>query len=145
LRRGDEELYHLVTDGYLLLFLPLVADLLPQLALVPKDAEGEPVPLDSLDELIIRHPDGRELKVWEAVMIYASAQASGQDGVPQIPGYYADTAGRITKVWTFPLLGWLLLIVAAVVGGIAYLLVRRRRRRVARDTGPAGAGANQAP
>ena len=145
LRRGDEELYHLVTDGYLLLFLPLVADLLPQLALVPKNAEGEPVPLDSLDELIIRHPDGRELKVWEAVMMYASAQPSGEDGVPQIPDYYANTAGRITKVWTFPLLGWLLLILAAIVAGIAYLLVRRRRRRIARDTGPTGSGANQAP
>jgi 2',3'-cyclic-nucleotide 2'-phosphodiesterase (5'-nucleotidase family) len=134
MRRGDQELYHLVANGYLVLFLPLVTDFLPQLGIVPKNADGEPVPLDRLDELIIRHPDGRELKVWEAVMIYAAAQAPGANGVPQIPDYYADVAGRITRVWTFPLLGWLLLILAAIVAGIVYLVVRRRRHRIARNT-----------
>jgi len=136
LKRGDEELYHLVVDAYLLLFLPLVTDVLPQLEIVPKNADGEPVPLDRIDELIIRHPDGRELKVWEAVTIYAAAQAAGGDGVPQIPAYYAGVAGRITKVWTFPLVGWLLLILAAVVAGIIYLILRRRKRRISRDTTP---------
>ena len=133
LRRADEELYHLVTDAYLLLFLPLVTDILPHLAVVPKNADGEPVPLDKIEELVIRHRDGRELKVWEAVLIYLSAQASGADVVPQIPVYYAGVAGRITKVWTFPLLGWLLLILAAIVGGIIYLVVRRRRHRISRN------------
>jgi len=142
LGRGDEELYHLVANGYLMLFLPLVTDLLPQLGVVPKNADGEPVPLDRIDELIIRHPDGRELKVWEAVLIYAAAQASGADGVPQIPAYYEDIAGRITKVWTFPLAGWLLLILAAVVAGIIYLVFRRRKRRISRDTMPAKPTAN---
>jgi hypothetical protein len=108
--------------------------LLPQLGVVPKNADGEPVPLDRIDELIIRHPDGRELKVWEAVQIYAAAQPSGADGVPQIPAYYEDIAGRITKVWTFPLAGWLLLILAAIVGGIIYLVFRRRKHRISRDT-----------
>ena len=130
LRRGDQRLYHVVTDGYLLLFLPLVTDILPQLEVMPKNADGEPVPLDRMDELIIHHPDGRELKVWEAVMIYAAAQASGSDGVPQVPDYYEDIAGRITRVWTFPLAGWLLLILAAFLAGIVYLIVRRRKRRV---------------
>jgi 5'-nucleotidase/UDP-sugar diphosphatase len=133
LRRGDQQLYHVVTDAYLLLFLPLVTDMLPQLALVPKNADGEPVPLERADELIIRHPDGTELKVWEAVMIYAAAQASGPDGIPRIPGYYQDAAGRITKVWTFPLVGWLLLILAAAVAGIIYVIVRRRKRRTSRE------------
>ena len=134
LRRGDQQLYHVVTDAYLLLFLPLVTDMLPQLALVPKNTDGEPVPLDRADELIIRHPDGSELKVWEAVMIYAAGQASGTDGVPQIPDYYQDIGGRITRVWTFPLVGWLLLILAAVVAGIIYLIVRKRNRRISRET-----------
>ncbi|MGB5926202.1 MAG: bifunctional UDP-sugar hydrolase/5'-nucleotidase [Dehalococcoidia bacterium] len=136
LRRGDEQLYQLVTDAYLLLFLPLVTDILPQLEVVLKNADGEPVPLDRIDELIIHHPDGRELKVWEAVVIYAAAQASGADGVPQIPAYYEDIAGRITEVWTFPLVGWLLLVLAAVVAGIIYLILRRRKRRISRDTTP---------
>ena len=142
LGRGDEELYHLVVNGYLLLFLPLVTDLLPQLEVVAKNADGEPVPTDRLDELIIRHPDGSELKVWEAVVMYALAQGSGVDGIPQISGYYADVAGRITKVWTFPLLGWLLLILAAIVGGIIYLILRRRKRRISRDTIPIKPTAN---
>jgi 5'-nucleotidase/UDP-sugar diphosphatase len=138
LGRGDEELYHLVTNGYLLLFLPLVTDLLPQLEVVAKNADGEPVPMDRLDELIIRHPDGSELKVWEVVVMYALAQGSGADGIPQISGYYANVAGRITKVWTFPLLGWLLLILAAIVAGIIYLILRRRKSRISRDAMPTG-------
>jgi hypothetical protein len=142
LGRGDEELYHLVVNGYLLLFLPLVTDLLPQLEVVAKNADGEPVPTDRLDELIIRHPDGTELKVWEAVVIYAAGQPSGPDGVPQIPDYYAGAAGRVTKVWTFPLLGWLLLILAAVVAGMVYLVLRRRKHRISRDTMPTKPTAN---
>jgi hypothetical protein len=138
LKRGDGEFYHMVGDAYLLLFLPLVTDLLPQLEVVPKNADGEPVPLDRIDELIIHHPDGRELKVWEAVVIYAAAQASGADGVPEIPDYYAGVAGRITEVWTFPLLGWLILILAAIVSGIIYLVLRRRKRRISSGTVPTG-------
>jgi len=136
LKRGDEELYNLVTDAYLLLFLPLVTDMLPQLEIVPKNADGEPVPLDRIDELIIHHADGRELKVWEAVVIYAAAQLSGEGGVPQIPDYYAGIGGRITKVWTFPLLGWLLLILAVIAAVIIFLVFRRRKHKNSKDTIP---------
>ena len=135
IKRGDEQLYHLVTDAYLLFFLPLVTDILPQLKVVPKNADGEPVPLDRIDELIIHRADGRELKVWEAVVVYA-AQLSGEGGISQIPDYYAGVAGRITKVWTFPLVGWLLLILAVIVAGIIYLVFRRRKHRVSRSTIP---------
>jgi len=129
LKHGDEELYHLVTNAYLLLFLPLVTDMLPQLEIVPKNADGEPVPLDRIDELIIRHADGRELKVWETVVIYAAAQLPRVDGIPRIPDYYEGVAGRITRVWTFPLLGWLILILAAIVAGIIFLVFRRRKHK----------------
>jgi len=129
LKRGDEELYNLVTDVYLLLFLPLVTDMLPQLEVVPKNADGEPVPLESLDELIVHHADGRELKVWEAVVSYAAAQLPGVDGVPQIPDYYEGVAGRINKTWTFPLVGWLLLILAVTGAGIVFLFLRRRKHK----------------
>ena len=128
LERGDQKLYHAVTDGYLLLFLPLVTELMPQLSVIPKNANGEPIPMDRIDELIVHHPDGRELKVWEAVVMYASAQAPGADGIPEIPDYYSSVAGRINKVWTFPLIGWLVLILVLIVGGIIYLVFRRRKR-----------------
>jgi 5'-nucleotidase/UDP-sugar diphosphatase len=136
LERGDKELYHLVTNAYLLLFLPLVTDMLPQLELVPKYADGEPVPPDRIDELIIRHADGRELKLWEAVEIYAAAQPLGENGIPQVPDYYSGVGGRITKVWTFPLIGWLLSILVVIITAIIYLVVRRRKRRNSQDTIP---------
>jgi len=125
LKRGDEKLYHLVTDAYILLFLPMVTDMLPQVEIVPKNADGEPVPLERLDELIIHHADGRELKVWEAVVIYAAAQLSGVDEVPRIPDYYEGVAGRINKTWTFPL------ILAIIVAGIVFLAFRRRKHKKA--------------
>jgi len=136
LERGDKELYHLVTNAYLLLFLPLVTDMLPQLEIVPKYADGDSVPPDRLDELIIRHADGRELKLWEAVEIYAAAQPPGEDCIPQVPDYYSGVGGRITKVWTFPLIGWLLSILVVIITAIIYLVVRRRKRRNSEHTIP---------
>ena len=136
LERGDKELYHLVTNAYLLLFLPLVTDMLPQLEVAPKNADGEPVPPDRIDELIIRHADGRELKLWEAVLIYAAAQPLGEDGEPQIPDYYSGVRGRITKVWTFPLIGWLLSILVIIITAIIYLIIRRRKHRNPEDNVP---------
>jgi len=133
---GDEKLYHVVTDAYLFCFLPIVRDTLPQLEVVPKNADGEPVSVDRIDELMLRHPDGRELKVWEAALIYARAQASGGNGVPQMPDYYAGAAGRITKVQRLPVVGRLVLIPAAVAAGINYLILRRKKRRTSRDTMP---------
>ena len=129
LKRGDEQLYHLVTDAYVLLFLPVVTAMLPQLEMVPKNADGEPVSLERIDELIVRHADGRELKIWEAVATYATTQPPRGDGIPHIPDYYRDTAGRINKTWTFPLVGWLVLMLAAAAAAIVVLLIRRRKHR----------------
>jgi len=131
LERGDEKLYHVVTDGYILLFFPLVTDVLPQLAVVPKNADGEPVPPERFDELIVYQDDGTELKVWEAVVSYAAAQLPGVDGIPRIPDYYEGVAGRINKTWAFPLVGWLLLILAFIVAGIVFLVFRRRKHKKA--------------
>ena len=121
-------MYHVVTDAYLLYFVPMVSELHPWLEVVPKNAEGEPVPLDRIDELIVRHADGRELKVWEAVVSYAAAQPAGADGLPRIPDYYSDTTGRITQTRSFPFIGWLILLLAVVVT-VTVLFIRRRRLR----------------
>ena len=129
LRRGDRKMYHVVTDAYLLHFLPMVTDLLPWLEIVPKNADGEPVPLDRIDELIVRHADGRELKVWEAVVSYAASQPAGPDGLPRISDYYSDTAGRITRTRSFPLIGWLILLPAVVTATVLFLRHRRLRHK----------------
>jgi 5'-nucleotidase/UDP-sugar diphosphatase len=131
LKRGDEKLYHVVTDAYILFVSSRVSDMLPQVEVVPKNADGEPVPPERFDELIVHQADGTELKVWEAVMIYAAAQPPGVDGIPQIPDYYEGVAGRINKTWTFPLVGWLLLIAAVIVAGIVFLVFRRRKHKKA--------------
>ena len=143
LRRGDPKMYHVVTDAYLLYFLPGVKELLPRLEIVPKNADGQPVPLNRIDELIVRHADGRELKVWEAVVSYAAAQPAGRDGLPRIPDYYSDTAGRIVRVRTLPYIGWFVLLLAAVSAGVVLLLLRRRRRRIAQRTSRAQATGSQ--
>jgi 5'-nucleotidase/UDP-sugar diphosphatase len=129
LKRGDEKLYHVVTDAYILFVSSRVTDMLPQVEVVPKNADGEPVPPERFDELIVHQADGTELKVWEAVVIYAAAQLPGVDGIPLIPDYYEGVAGRINKTWTFPLVGWLILILAVIVAGIVFMVVRRRRHK----------------
>jgi len=136
INREDQKLYHVVTDAYILHFLPMVKSRLPRLAVVPKNAEGEPVPPEKFDELIVHQADGRELKVWEAVAIYAAAQPAGVNGTPQIPNYYDGVDGRINKTWTFPWIGWLLLILVAIAAGIAFLVVRRRKHRRAVTQNP---------
>jgi 2',3'-cyclic-nucleotide 2'-phosphodiesterase (5'-nucleotidase family) len=131
LKRGDEKLYHVVTDAYILHFFSMAKDILPQLEIVPKNADGEPVPPERFDELIVHHADGRELKVWEAMVSYAAAQLPGVDGIPLIPDYYEGVVGRINTTWTFPLLGWLLLILAVIVAVIIFLVFRIRKHKKA--------------
>jgi hypothetical protein len=131
LERGDERLYHVVTDGYLLHFFSMAKNILPELEVVPKNADGEPVPPERFDELMVHQADERELKVWEAVAMYAAAQTPGVDGIPQISDYYEGIAGRVNKTWTFPWIGWLLLILAVIAAGIVFLVFRRRKHKKA--------------
>jgi len=131
LERGDEELYCLVTDTYILSFLPMVGEMMPQLDLVLKDSAGNPVPDDQLDSLIV-YTDGQELKVWATVLEYAASQPKGSSGLPEIEEYYAVTAGRINQVWTIPLFIWPLLILLAIIALIVFLVLRRRKRKKAR-------------
>lgn len=128
LERGDEELYCLITDSYIVSFLPMVGELMPQLDIVLKDREGNPVSADELDKLIVR-VDGEELKVWAAVLEYAASQPTGSSGLPEIDSYYAATAGRINQVWSIPLVTWPILVVLALIAGIVYLVKRRKRRK----------------
>lgn len=95
LRRGDRTVYRVVTDALIYSFLPLAGELMPHLALTPRNADGEPVPPERMHELFVRHEDGREVKVWETVIRYAASLPRGADDLPEIPAYYAETSGRI--------------------------------------------------
>lgn len=127
LERGDQELYHVVSDYYLAAFLPMVGDLLPSLGLVMKDKHGNPV---AVEDCIV-HRDGHEFKVWQAVLEYAVSQPQGPAGLAEMPTYYAETNGRLVTVrtlpiWLLPLVGLLALLVLLITW-----LRRRRRRRLA--------------
>jgi 2',3'-cyclic-nucleotide 2'-phosphodiesterase (5'-nucleotidase family) len=131
LERGDERLYHVVTDSYILSFLPRIGKMLPMLGLEIKDRDGNPVPPERFGELIVK-VDGRELKVWQTVVEYAASQPRNAAGIPVIDPYYAATAGRINEVWSFPLVVWPLLILAALAAGLFFLIrwpIRRLRRK----------------
>jgi UDP-sugar diphosphatase len=125
LKRGDSQLYHVVTDYYLGTFLPMVGELLPSLALVMKDRHGNPV---ELDDTIIKR-DGNEYKVWQAVLEYAAGQPKDGGGRPRISEYYRQPPPRLTEVGTLPLLLWPALGLLSLLTLIIYLIRRGKRRR----------------
>ncbi len=129
LKRGDQDLYHLVTDSYILSFLPMVGEMLPMLNIELKDADGNIVPDDRLDDLIVR-VDGEELKVWQTVVEYAATQPANADGTPEIAPYYAGTAGRINPAGSFPLitLPILVLLLLVILSVFSVRAIGRRRR-----------------
>ncbi len=127
LERGDEELYCLITDSYIVSFLPMVGEMLPQLDIVLKDKDGNPVAEDNLDQLVVKI-DGEELKVWATVLEYAASQPTGSSGFPEVDVYYAATADRINPVRTIPYTFWLILLLALLLVAII-LLIRRKKMK----------------
>jgi 5'-nucleotidase / UDP-sugar diphosphatase len=125
LKRGDEALYHVVVDRYTASFLPMVGEMLPNLALLPKDKAGNPV--DILERMVYR--EGQELKLWQAVVEYAAAQPPGPDGKPRISEYYRSEAGRLVQARTVPLLLWPALAVLILLALLILFLRKRRARR----------------
>jgi 5'-nucleotidase / UDP-sugar diphosphatase len=125
LPRGDQTLYHVITDYYLAAYLPMVGQLLPSLGLEMKDRDGNPITA----EAAIVYRDGAEMKVWQAVVEYAAAQPPGPSGLPQIPSHYAEVAGRMqvthaTPLWIYPL--------AVLAAAVALIAVLRRRKPTGR-------------
>ncbi len=131
LAEEEDHLYHVVTDSYILSFLPLANDMLPGVKFEPKREDGTAVSLEEMEELKINYQD-RELKVWETVVKYA-AEGPDFDRNPagdsvQISDYYQSTSGRINPRATFSLRNWLL---AGLVGIIVLfsLFIWRRKSR----------------
>lgn len=127
LERGDERLYHVVTDRYVAAFLPMVGRLVPQIAVVPKRADGTPF-ADIDDATVMR--DGRALPVWLAVVEHAAAQPANGDDAPRIPERYSAVEGRLVTDRGVPLWIWPLLVLIAWMYGAVWLVRRIRRRRL---------------
>ncbi|TVR60539.1 MAG: bifunctional metallophosphatase/5'-nucleotidase [Gemmatimonadales bacterium] len=121
----DHTLFHVATDHHVASFLPQVGELAPRLRIELKDAHGRPIV--HLDDAVIRR-DGREVKVWEALLRYA-ATLPVVDGHPTLPEAYHGPEGRIVERAGLPVvpLTSLALLLAAV--GVTGTAVMRRRRR----------------
>ncbi len=122
LRRGDEDLYYFVTDTYILSFLPMAGEVLPQLEVAPRDENGHQIPPDRFDELTISYK-GRELKVWETVAMYAASLPAAEDDRVYMPDAYRVLSERINPVRSFPLVIWLLAGIVFVIA-VLVLLIR---------------------
>lgn len=121
--RGDDTLYHVVCDYYILSFFPKIAEKIPFYKVVPKDRDGREI---GKRDAIIQSGD-RELKFWQAVVEYALAQPRGSDGIPRLPEYYARPGTRMVQEHGLPLV-WL--IPALALGFLlACILFRKWRRR----------------
>lgn len=121
LRKGNDKLFHVVTDYYIAGFLPRVGDVVPGLAIELKDNMGNPI---DLDDAIIMDGD-RQLKVWKSVLDFTLSHATNEKGLPVIPVKYEEPEGRQVSIFTLPLWVWpvgaILIVISVIV-----LIVKRR-------------------
>jgi 2',3'-cyclic-nucleotide 2'-phosphodiesterase (5'-nucleotidase family) len=127
LHKGDNELYHIVSDYYITQFLPMVGEVIPSLSIVLKDAAGEPV--KSLDDLIV-YRDGQEYKVWQSVADYLLDQpVSEVAGLPTIDARYASTEQRNVSFKSRSLLFWPMVGAFGLLAALGGFFISRRRKR----------------
>lgn len=124
--RGDEQLYHVISDYYLAAFLPMVGEMLPSWALVMKDKEGNP--FASVEDAIV-YRDGQEMKVWQTVLDYSASLPQGANGTPEVPDYYQTTSGRLVEVDTLPIWLWPAVTLLVTVAAIAWVVRSWRRKK----------------
>lgn len=138
LERGDEQLYRVVTESYILYHLPTlesVLDILPMLEIVPKDRYGNPVRYMNeegdfaAEDVVVYDIEGNEVKTWQALVEYAAMQPQGAEGIPDIPFYYAKPMDRINEVWTVPFYVWLIAFLAAIIIIIVFIVRTVKRRK----------------
>lgn len=89
----DDKLYRMVADLYSGQMLGAVTDQSHGiLSIVPKDAQGNEIPMDKMEEYIV-YIDGQELKAWACVAEYLNSfEKKGGDS--EIPEYYSTTQNR---------------------------------------------------
>lgn len=140
----DQKLYRVVADLFSGQMLGAVSDKsYGILSIKPKDAQGNEIPIDRLEDYII-YRDGQELKAWVCVADYLDSFA-GTYGKAEIPEYYGKAQGRkiidddgsfgaIVKnpnriAVAVVCIAAGIVLLAAVIIAVAVRLVRRRRRR----------------
>lgn len=120
--RGSDELLHIVTDYYIAGFLPLVGDVVPNLAVTLRDEDGNPIELN--DAIVYRN--GSQLKVWQAILDYTLSHEPNEEGLPVIPSRYQEPEGRMAVTVTLPLWIWPVAAIVMVVLVIVIIVMKRR-------------------
>lgn len=89
----DDKLYRVVADLYSGQMLGAVSDQsFGILSVTPKDAEGNEIPIDQLEDYIV-YRNGQELKAWVCVADYLDSFEK-TNGRSVIPEYYSTTHNR---------------------------------------------------
>ncbi|MFW5892473.1 MAG: bifunctional metallophosphatase/5'-nucleotidase [Bacteroidota bacterium] len=132
LNKNDDRLFHMVSDHYLTSFLPMIGEMLPELAVVLKDEDGNPL---DVDQTII-YENGREMKVWESLARYAVSFAEKEGETGTMPEEYRQVQQRINKDKGVPLTVWGWSGVGAILIGLGMLVrwititIRNRKRKI---------------
>ncbi|TET44884.1 bifunctional metallophosphatase/5'-nucleotidase [Candidatus Aerophobetes bacterium] len=100
-----KSLYKVGTNLLLVDILPLIRRYVPWLAIIPKDKEGNPIPLRTsagrkkiLVDGDLESSGIQELKEWQAFIGYLSHLPDRDgDSIPDIPLQYAKSQGRINR------------------------------------------------
>jgi 5'-nucleotidase / UDP-sugar diphosphatase len=120
--RGSDNLLHVVTDYYIAGFLPLVGEVVPNLAVALRDENGSPV---ELDETIV-YRNGSQLKVWQAILDYTLSHETNDEGLPVIPSRYQEPEGRMAVTYTLPLWVWPVAAFVMVILVIVVIVMKRK-------------------
>ena len=142
----DDQLYHVVTGLYIGQMLGAVEDTsFGILTVTPRDAQGNPIAVEQLEDYILHDAQGAEVKEWQAVAGYLESMGGEMD--PK----YGQTDGRkyVYASWNpvsllknagLPTAVAILALVLVLVLLIVVVLLVRKRilRRVRKNPYPAG-------
>ncbi len=142
----DDQLYHVVTGLYIGQMLGAVEDTsFGILTVTPRDAQGNPIAVDQLEDYILHDAQGAEVKEWQAVAGYLQSMGGEMD--PK----YGQTDGRkyVYASWNpvsllknagLPTAVAILALVLVLVLLIVVVLLLRKwiLRRVRKNPYPAG-------
>ena len=112
----------------------MAGEILPQLEIVPKNKNGESIPVERFKELTVPY-EGRQLKVWETVALYAKTLSGDTSEPADIPQVYQTTPVRIKTKTSIPLVYWLfvvLILFLVLVVLVIRTAVRKRRQKANR-------------
>lgn len=139
----DEKLYRVVAGLYSAQMLGTIEDTsMGLLKLSPKDKNGNVI--TDFEDHIILDQNGTEVKEWYALASYLESFATNQNGVSEIPAYYAAPEGRkqlddshnIIDLLKHPnkfawmLYGVILLFILLIVGIVKFIQKRRKRKNL---------------